>query len=709
MRSDKKGKLLKTLIVTAAVCAVAVVGVLLFLHFTPVFLKAGAHTSGAVGSSAQNQITQALEDNIHDHEYILVWDETVPSEERVQLVNALGSFEVIEEFDDIYMVVRCEELTVSASLEALKGIKGVVAADPNYIMVTQSLENDTYGSALWALDNTGYYDYFDMSTGSAVTLPIHADIDINYPEAAELYGTLVTEPEPVVVAIIDTGVDINHPELADHIWVNEGEIPGDGIDNDGNGYIDDYYGWDFYNNDNTVIHYDTDYSGSYLDNDNHGTKVAGVIVATANNTAGIAGVASMAPVKIMVIKMNGGARSYGTVANAIKAVNYATSMGADVCNMSWGIQKSSITDTSATLESLKTAMSRSDMLFVCAAGNTGTNNDEFPVYPANFALSNNISVTWCDQYGKLVVPSETHTEGSCYGATTVDLAAPGVYIMSTTVGGGYVADSGSSLAAPYVSGIAAVLMSTGKNLYPSEIRDLIITTRKTVPNDGTDYTLEDSVNPFDEMSGKIKYPGIPDLYAALSSIEDLLPDTNAPEVNVTRSFEDDVILLSVSAKDILSGVRTIRYTLDANESDIKDAAYFRRGILGDPYTGVLRLAKGGIYSIYVSDYAGNETVVRYVLNDDVTAPSISFLTTTKSPSGKIIAVFDVEDVESGVAKFMLLAGDYTPVTFLENEASAAVLKPVDGRLLLHLSGPGTYTLYAVDGRGNEETYLLKVE
>lgn len=708
----KTGKKLKWPLFLAAAFVLAAAGLVLSYFFPLKKVEKSPGLINATGSPSYSNANRIAEDNIHNNEYIVVWQEDVSQDERTRLVSDLEHFTVSEEFDGIYMLVRCTSLPVSDAVSQLESIEGVEIAEPNYVMTPESLDGDAYGNGLWALDNNGFYDYFDIAAGSSTTLPIHKDIDINFPEAKALYPSVVPAPEPVVVAIIDTGVDIEHPELAGHIWVNEGEIPDDGIDNDNNGYVDDIYGWDFYNNDNTVIHRATDVDGVFLDNDNHGTKIAGIIAASAENGVGIAGTASFAPVKIMVVKMNGGSRSYGTVANAIKAVNYATSMGADICNMSWGIQKSGKNDTSASLDSLKTAMVRSDMLFVCAAGNTGTDNDEYPVYPASFNLQNSISVTWCDQFGKLIASTETSREGSNYGKNSVDIAAPGVYVLSTVVGGGYAPDSGSSLAAPYVSGIAAVLMSTGKNFFPAEIKDLILSTRKQVPADDTDYSDPETteVNPFADMADKIKYPGIPDLYAALASAAGtLFPDTDAPELKIDRTFEGDVIVLSVSGKDLLSGIRTIRYALETSETDTANMAFFLRGVSGTAYTEALRLAKGGVYSFYASDYAGNEVLVRYILNDDTTAPKIDLLGSFTSPSGTNLAVLDVSDYESGLAKFLLLPGELTPEQFAEKESEAAVLRPYEDRLLLRLNGAGPHTLYAIDHRGNVEVYILKQE
>ncbi len=204
---------------------------------------------------------------------------------------------------------------------------------------------------------------------------------------------------PIIIAVIDTGMDYQHPELVPFLWTNPGEIPEDGIDNDGNGYIDDVYGWDFYHNDNTICHYNPDSQGTIrqadpTDNDNHGTHLAGIIASqiTRLQSLTLAGFS----VQMMNLKVLGGGRSAtsfgtGSIAQTVQAIRYAEAMGADICCLSWG--------TSSYSNTLYKAIKESSMLFVAAAGNSSSDNDEDPVYPASFALPNLISVASIDESG----------------------------------------------------------------------------------------------------------------------------------------------------------------------------------------------------------------------------------------------------------------------------------------------------------------------
>ena len=233
----------------------------------------------------------------------------------------------------------------------------------------------------------------------------------------------------VTVGVLDTGIDISHEDLKDNIYINLAEIPGNGIDDDGNGYIDDVNGWDFFNNDKTV------YDGSGLDA--HGTHVAGIIAAMDNDT-GITGVAPGA--KILPLKFING--NYGYTSDAIEAIEYARAMGVRIINCSWGGTEYN--------PALKDAIDSSGMLFVCAAGNSGVNIDVGPVYPAAFDSENILTVASVDRDGTL-------SGFSNYGPVSVDVAAPGENVTSTLPGGTYGQMSGTSMAAPYVSGGAALI------------------------------------------------------------------------------------------------------------------------------------------------------------------------------------------------------------------------------------------------------------
>ncbi|WP_199622183.1 S8 family serine peptidase [Paenibacillus alkalitolerans] len=301
------------------------------------------------------------------------------------------------------------QLVPGASLEStIKSLleSGLVEyAQPNYIYYPAAAPNDTKYNQLWGLHNAG------QTINAEPPFAGTSDIDIDAPEAWEqTAGNL----EEVVVAVIDSGTDINHPDLAGKIWTNPGEIAGNGIDDDKNGYADDIHGWDFYNNDNTV--YDA------AQGDEHGTHVSGTIAAVTNNNLGVAGVASN--VKIMPLKFIGPAG--GDTMSAVEAINYAAGKGVKVSNNSWGCDASQATCYD---QALNDAIKASNMVFVAASGNgdeegNGLNNDTKPVYPSSLPASNIISVAAMDANGALA-------KFSNYGATTVDVGAPGVDILST--------------------------------------------------------------------------------------------------------------------------------------------------------------------------------------------------------------------------------------------------------------------------------------
>jgi subtilisin family serine protease len=280
-------------------------------------------------------------------------------------------------------------MTVSQALELYRNDPDVEFAEPNYYIYATLAPNDTHYTELWGLNNTG-----QSVNGTAGTL----DADMDVAEAWDI----TTGGSGVIVAVVDSGVDYNHPDLKNNIWVNPGETAADGIDNDGNGKIDDVNGWDFIDNDNAPI-----------DSDGHGTHVAGTIAAVGNNGSGISGVSWAA--KIMVLRFLNAFGS-GTTADAISAIEYANAEGAHIINNSWG--------GSGYSAALKAAIDASSAVVVCAAGNEGTNNDTSKKYPASYTSTNIISVAATDQDDGLAGFSN-------FGATSVDVGAPGTNIYST--------------------------------------------------------------------------------------------------------------------------------------------------------------------------------------------------------------------------------------------------------------------------------------
>ncbi|MDD2372737.1 MAG: S8 family serine peptidase, partial [Syntrophomonadaceae bacterium] len=257
-----------------------------------------------------------------------------------------------------------------------------------------------------------------------------------------------SQGEGVIVAVLDTGIDITHEDLQENIWVNKGEIPDNGIDDDLNGCVDDIYGWDFCHNTNQVHHPQLVYD------EWHGTHIAGIIAGVAGNGKGIAGVAPKA--EIMPLKVFAQGISY--TSDVINAIEYAKKMGAQIANCSW--------ETNKENPALRDVMESSPMFFVCAAGNSHSCIDENPVYPAYFPAKNIITVASINEIGNL-------SGFSNYGEKQVDVAAPGEEIMSTLPENNYARSSGTSQAAAFVSGEAALLLSQNFDIKAEDLGTLI--------------------------------------------------------------------------------------------------------------------------------------------------------------------------------------------------------------------------------------------
>jgi subtilisin family serine protease len=263
----------------------------------------------------------------------------------------------------------------------------------------------------------------------------------------------------IIVAIIDSGVDYTHKDLAPYMWHNPGEIPNNGIDDDNNGFVDDYYGYDFANNKANPM---ADDQHAY-----HGTHVAGIVKSAAQlSRAGF-------NVKIMALKYLDSTGT-GFTGNAIKAIDYAIRNGATVLNNSWGS-----TGMSQALSNAIERARRAHVLFVAAAGNgdangNGINIDQRPFYPAAFTHDNIISVAAAGAGDFLA-------RFSNYGRVSVDLAAPGVNITSTRNGNTYAVLSGTSMASPYVAGVASMLWSLRPDLSYREIRRILFQSVNSAP------------------------------------------------------------------------------------------------------------------------------------------------------------------------------------------------------------------------------------
>ena len=351
---------------------------------------------------------------------------------------------------------------IESTLAELNSMPEVEYAEPNFIykivkpivhkdIISELLKTDTntystpvdakFGQ-LWGLKNTGNNT---PGGGSGVE---GADIDA-------LRAWEITKGDRAVkIAVIDTGIDYRHPDLIDQMWVNEAEANGEaGVDDDGNGYVDDIHGYDFANND-----------GDPIDGHSHGTHCAGTIGAS-HNAIGVAGV--MADVEFVAVKFLTD-RGSGTTADAIESVDYATTVGVDLMSNSWGGGGAS--------QALQEAIERANdagIIFTAAAGNSASNNDSRPHYPSNYEVDNVISVA-------ASTSSDDLASFSCYGRRTVHIAAPGHKILSTTKNGGYASYSGTSMATPHVSGVIGLLLANEGRLDPKTVRDRVMQTSEPI-------------------------------------------------------------------------------------------------------------------------------------------------------------------------------------------------------------------------------------
>lgn len=326
--------------------------------------------------------------------------------------------------------------------------------EPNYIITLSKAKvneeppvpKDENFQMQWGMKNDG--------TNGGIFSPGIAGEDTNV-----LRAWSVTEgSKEIKIAVIDTGVDYTHPDLKDQMDVNLAEMNGKpGVDDDGNGFVDDIYGYDFANKD-----------ADPKDGNGHGTHCAGIIGA-AHNDIGVAGI--MAHVKIVPIKFLSDEGS-GELIDAVAAINYAIKRGVNIMSNSWGGP-----DKEKSLEDAIRAAESAGITFVAAAGNESADNDTTASFPANFEIGNIISV---GSY----TPAGAKSNFSNYGLKSVHVTAPGSSILSTYRGGGYTSMSGTSMATPHIAGIIGLLLSKEPWLTPQLIKERLIRTSVKTPKLG---------------------------------------------------------------------------------------------------------------------------------------------------------------------------------------------------------------------------------
>lgn len=360
------------------------------------------------------------------------------------LVKAKISDVNADEIDDNYKSLlsgrlakfKISGMSTKEAIARLKSHQAIEYVEPDYQVSIAQTPDDPRFDELWGLNNDG-------QTGGT------ADADIDAVEAWDIS----TGSRDVVVGVIDTGIDYSHSDLASNMWVNSSEVPGDGIDNDGNGFVDDVHGINAITN-----------SGDPMDDEGHGTHVSGTIGASGNNATGVVGVnheVSLVGCKFLDAAGN------GSTSDAIKCIDYMVGLknagvNLRVLNNSWGGggYSQALADAIASSEA-------ADLLFVAAAGNDTIDNDVNPHYPSNYENASVLSVASTDQ-------TDNISWFSHYGLTSVDMGAPGSAILSTTPGESYASYSGTSMATPHVAGAAALVLSINPELNTQELKELLM-------------------------------------------------------------------------------------------------------------------------------------------------------------------------------------------------------------------------------------------
>ena len=451
-------------------------------------------------------------------------------------------------------------LLPAQAIAALSRRPGVAFAEKNWKLTTQATSNDPYmtSNQLWGMGG-GY--------GSNA--------------AAAAWATDKLGSRGVYVGIIDEGYQYDHLDLIANAGVNPGEIAGNGIDDDGNGYADDVYGWNFDRNNNQIN----------TSQDDHGTHVAGTIGASGGNGIGVAGVNWN--ISLLNAKFLG--NRGGTTANAIKAVDYFTDLktrhGLNIVatNNSWGGGSFS--------QGLQDAINRAgaaNILFIAAAGNDGRNNDTTTSYPSGYSGANVIAVASITSSGAL-------SSFSNYGATSVDLGAPGSDIMSTLPGGSYGSYSGTSMATPHVTGTAGLLASIFPWATALQIKDALLAGSTATPSlngktaTGGRLDIQGAINVLAQLNGG---GGTPSL---LPSVSLMATDASASETN------QDPCSFTLTRNNInLAGSLTVQLIWRGSASNGQDYAPQPTSVTFSPNETSLTLS---ITPFDDSDYEGGETII----------------------------------------------------------------------------------------------------
>lgn len=528
-------------------------------------------------------------------------------------------------------------------------------AEPDRLKFAAMAPSDDGFPRQWALRNEGH-------TGGAV------DADVDADEAWEVS----TGNASVVVAVIDSGVDLSHPDLFSNRWVNSNEIVWDNIDNDGNGVVDDVHGWNFVDDDSDVF-----------DVEGHGTFCAGLIGATMND-GGVVGVCPN--VKLMAVRAFFVEPDYGFLggydSDIAAAVFYAVKSGAKIINASYGSNTTSTAEKTAMAEAYKRGV-----IFVAAAGNESANNDSRPSYPANFSYDNVIAVAASDA-------SDLRASFSNYGAVSVDLAAPGVGIYSTLAerAQNYGYESGTSMSAPIVAGAAALVMSAYPTLTYQQVKTALL----------------HNVDSLAAWRGRVKSGGRLNVARALKIGASAYPEIQSTTVKDAKLLgangngdgvinAGETITLGMTIKNLgpvtVTGLTTVVSVVDGAEAVIIDKGSCTWGNMASRAVFnnlakpcVLRIVANTAVSSFTLRFTHTDATARTwftekayaITSTQVLAGRVTYLTGGKGVSGATVSYSgpvngSVKTASDGKYRIVLPAGDYHVAAALTGWVASAPL------------------------------------